>query len=118
MLSDFFEYFEKIEIIKKSDGMGGYELFEVAKESFSGAITIDKTLSKLLAGQEGIENNYILCVPKTLEIELGDIVKKASSNYYYKVTNYPEDHKVPKRSSLDFKQVALKRYIFPTQVII
>ena len=118
MLSDFFEYFEKVEIIKKSDGMGGYELFEVFKESFKGAITIDKTLSKLLAGQEGIENNYILCVPKTLEIELGDIVKRASSNYYYKVTNYPEDYKTPNRSSLAFKQVSLKRYIFPKQVVI
>lgn len=118
MLSDFFEYFEKVEIVKKSDGMGGYELFEVSKESFKGAITIDKTLSKLLAGQEGIENNYILCVPKTLEIELGDIVKRASSNYYYKVTNYPEDYKTPSRSSLDFKQVSLKRYIFPKQVIL
>lgn len=118
MLSDLFEDFERIEIVKKSDGMGGYELFEIAKESFKGAITIDKTLSKLLAGQEGIENNYILLVPKTLEIELGDIVKKASSSYYYKVTNYPEDYKTPTRSSLDFKQVALKRYIFPKKVIL
>lgn len=116
MLSDFFEYFEKVEIIKKADGMGGFELFEVAKESFRGAITIDKTLNKILAGQEAIENNYILCVPKTLEIELGDIVKRASSNYYYKVTNYPEDYKTPSRSSLDFKQVSLRRYIFPAQV--
>ena len=113
MISNFYEPFEIIEIAKVSDGMGGFKTYEVAKVKFEGAMTLDKTLSKLLAGQEGIENNYILCVSKTLEIELGDIVKKVSSNNYYKVVNYPSDYETPKRSSLNFKQVSLKRYILP-----
>lgn len=113
MINNFYEPFEIVEIVKVSDGMGGFKQYEVSKIQFEGAITLDKTLSKLLAGQEGIENNYILCVPKTLEIELGNIIKKASSGSYYKVTNYPEDYKTPKTSALDFKQVALKRYILP-----
>lgn len=113
MLSDFFEDFEIVEIIKKADGMGGFISYDVARIKFKGAITLDKTSSELVAGQEGIKNDYNLCTSKEVVIKLGDIIKSASSNSYYKVTNYPEDYKTPKKSSLNLKQATLKRYILP-----
>ena len=113
----FLETFRKITIDKISDDVGGYNLTMVEGNIFRAGITQAKSTIKIIADQEGLENNYVLFFDKDIDLFQGDIVKRVDKNLYYEIISTPGETETPKASSLNLKKAILKRYVLPKEVI-
>lgn len=87
MIEDFFDFWVYIEKRKVPDGLGGAENSYVEGIKFKGAATNSTSLQVKIAEQQGVTSVYKFVTNKSNTLEYGDIIKKASSDLYLRITS-------------------------------
>lgn len=109
-IQDFFETFILMEKQRTSDGMGGFITLYIEGIDFLCAISTDQSIEALIAQQQGVKSVHTVTALKNVELKYDDIIKRKSTNKYYRITSNPQDMEAPNISDMNLYQVKAESY--------
>lgn len=113
MIEDFFGFWVCIEKHKVPDGLGGVENSYSEGVKFKGAATNSNSLQAKIAEQQGVKSIYKFVTNKSNALEYGDIIKKASSDFYLRITSNPEEGTPSDFLQVDTVEYSAERFTLP-----
>ena len=93
------------------DGQGGFTYTWNNGATFSAAIVKDNSMQARVAEKEGVSELYTITVPKNVQLDFHDVVKRLSDGAIFRVTSNIDDSKTPAVSSFQFGQVTAERWV-------
>lgn len=105
-----FEPFCFVEKTRTPDGEGGYITTWTDGAQFQGKAAFDTSIEARTGAAAGVSSLYTLTVPKTVQLEYHDIVKRLGDGKVLRVTSDGDDVVTPSMATFEFLQVTAEEY--------
>ena len=99
-----------LEKTRQADGMGGYTTVWADGAQFKAAILKNNTSPVLIAEQEGMDQIYLVTVPKEVPIDFHDVFRRVSDGQTFIIISEPLDNQSPAFSAINFGQFNAKAW--------
>lgn len=99
-----------METFRQDDGMGGYFSGWTRGVEFNGLLSIDSSVSALVAEKQAEVIRAHLQVSSALPVKLGDYIERLGRNAFYRIESDTTEQATPADSKgLSFKEFAVVR---------
>ena len=93
-----------LEKTRSVDEMGGYNTQWTQGAPFKAAILKNNTSPVIVAEQQGMDQLYLVTVPKEVPIDFHDTFMRVSDGFTFQITSEPLDNQSPEFSAINFGQ--------------
>lgn len=111
LLSEAMELYATINIVTKSDGIGGYETVESRGKIFKGAMVFNNSTQSKIAQKMGVSSVYTLTTSKKITLMYHDVIERVRDKKRFRITSDGDDVFTPNSSNLDMKQVSCEEFM-------
>lgn len=115
LLSERFEPFTAVEMIKTPDGLGGYTAEWSEGEQFEAAAVLDSSAAAKIAAAMGVKDLYTITTRKAVTLRFHGVIKRLSDGKIFRVTSNGEDKCTPFSARLDMRQVSAEEWELPAE---
>ena len=96
------------------DGLGGYTVQWAEGMKINPAFEYDASTQAIVAEKQGYSRSYTIYVPKEIDLDYHDVMKRLSDGMVFRVTNPGPDRNTPASSRLDQRMIEVERWELPT----
>jgi len=113
LLSEAMEDFTFIDKTHVPDGEGGFIVTWTDGAAFRAAIRLDNSIQSKRAQAEGVRDVYTIITDKSITLGNNDVLRRADTGEYYRVTANGRDNKTPASAGLNCRAVSAERWELP-----
>lgn len=92
------------------DGEGGFFVTWAESAEFMAAITLDTSIEARVAEKQGVTNIYTVITAKAMQLDYGDVFRRAYDGKVFRVTSDGQDKATPAGAMLDMRQTTAEEW--------
>ena len=110
LLSAVTETFYIMEKTRVSDNAGGSIVTWKSGMEIQAALSLDNSTQARIGEVQGLTEVYTLLIPKTVNLEYHDVVKRKSDNKTFRITSDSDEFKTPSISAMSMRSVSAEEW--------
>jgi len=113
LLDNFTEPFTLLNMVRTSDGQGGFTTSWEDGAEINIAVRYDSSMEARRAEKEGMTSVYTFLVSRSIELNYHDVLRRKSDQQIFRITSRTGDSVTPSSSSLSLTAVTAERWELP-----
>ena len=113
MLESFKSQCQLLRVSQDTDDEGGQNSQYEEVQTFEGLFGFKSSTQALAAEKQGVTSLYVIYVPRDIDVEFHDVIRRLSDGMTFRVTHPGKDVKTPVTSFIDWKKINAEEWVMP-----